>query len=224
MNKYYGLIDKFEYYKEKNLVYFDKIKLDGGIEENCIFIDDDLINDNHGINPLIFLYDIELFRYIMNKNYFDTPGYSFGLNNFYNLTLIKNKNPINSTKDIKLYYKIKTDADMFRHIDLYFYNLISFEYSFNAWIECDNQVLYNFGKINLKNKIRLFLDKQYITVSTNPSSNPSSNLYSVIKIPKEKEKDWKQIHFSIGNISSLSEFKKKLSLYNKKSINFMLSL
>ena len=69
-------------------------------------------------------------------------------------------------------------------------------YSSNAWIECDNQVLYNFGKINLKNKIRLFLDKQYILVST----NPSSNLYLVIKIPNEKEKYWEQIHFSTFRI------------------------
>ena len=218
MDKYFGLINKFEYYKEKNLVYFDKIKLDNGVEENCIFMDDDIINDNHCINPLMFLYDVDLSKYILKKKYFDTDGYSFGLNNYYNLTLIQMNNKINPIDKIKLYYKIKTDANMFRHIDLYHNNLTSIEYSFNAWIEYNNQVIYNFRKIKLKNKTRLFLYKQYISVFI----NPLYKTYLVIEIPKEKEEDWKQIYFSFGNIFSLSEFKKKLLSYNKKNktINF----
>jgi hypothetical protein len=237
------ILKLFKKFQEKNLLTINKIGLDCGITDTCIFANVDLKNDkmiknkSQYINSLMFLVSPSLTKYFDQNNILfkdtNSGSYSFGSNELigpvkYELCELTN------ISTCKIYFKISRLSDilkhdMLKHIDLEFKNFktnksdeldqinkLNNTYEFNAWIEHDTQKIYDFGIKNMDKKIRLNCKNKYVSLIRMPNS-----VYLVIEIPYDKFDDWKNISMSMGRIYSDTIMRRNMVQYGLSTVNVL---
>jgi hypothetical protein len=198
-------IKLFKKLKDENIVDIFDIELpfSNGKKEICVFINTDLKNlyKSTEYNPLMFLYDSDFKKYLEKNNLLKTDSFSFGSNELVKSDTTYDICEVIGKSLLKLHYIIQRHGDMIKHIDLYIKNYSSKlnkldKYKINVWIEYESNKIYDFGFIDIEDKIRLVPpNKKIINLL-----RTSSNLYLVIEIPDSKCYDWNHIDISLGLI------------------------
>ena len=201
-------LDSFKKHEQDDKVTTNIIQLKSGTQDNLIFMDNEPNQITQDLNGLIYLVDSSIREYFKSKKYLknNIPTYSFGSNAYFE----KNKFPdvceIMPNNKYRLFYVISRTGDLVKHFDIYLESDIKSQYNFNAWIEYENQIIFNFGINKTDKKIRLGLDSQLI----NLANKQLVSRYLVIEIPENKFSDWKQIDLCAGFIYSDTENRRKL--------------
>lgn len=223
------LVGIYKKLKKQNLLSINKIELDSGFTDTCIFADADLeifrkkkSQLQKNIDGLYFLISGQIKRYFDENNILikntDSESFSFGSNKFIGLTNYEICELTNMST-YKMYLKIFKESDIIKHIDLEFKNLKlnnNNKYEFNAWIEHDSKIIYDFGKKNFNKKIRLSCEKKYVSML-----NLLNVTFLVIEIPCDKLNDWKNISMSIGQIYSDRTMRMNIAQSGSPTVNVL---
>lgn len=215
--------------EKKNLISINKIELDNGFSETCIFADVNLVDFKN--QNLKFKYDYgfqfldnkHLRKYLNNNDKLikntSTQSYSFGSNQYFG-TVNYDVCELTNVSTCKIYFKILKTSDIIKHVDLEFKNfktnkVNNINYEFDAWIEYDGKKIYDFGKKNMDNKIRLSCENKYVSLL----ALYENIIYLVIETSYDKLEDWKNIIMSIGHIYSDTIMRRNIAQYASPTIN-----
>ena len=204
-------VDLFKMFQEKNIIdiFNTEMPFDDKKIETCFFIKTNL---NNTMNPLFFLYDKNLKKYLQDVNLLLTDTYSIGAH----ADVVIDKDfylcEIDDESFINIHYLLPRSADMIKYICIFNKNLLSeLKYKISMWIKHDSHMIHDFGTMDVDKKIRLDIPNNKILNML----NQTDDFYLVIYVHKSYFTDWKNIDISAGLIYTDGDIRKGLALLEK---------
>lgn len=216
-----NVLNLFKEYEKKYKIYYETMNFSKSDKEICVFIDNVPFENDNGSKHLQFFTSRELFKYLQQNDHvtnYLTYGINLSNNNvtscFSEFVEIKENN---NDSVISMCYPIFRSADLLRHIDIVRNNIDpNSDYDVSVQLECDQQIIYDFGSINIKNLQRLLIKDKYI----NLVGKSEKSFFLVIQAPFSKYEEIVNINIVYGFIFSDSFLRRKLA-YDKMYTDFI---